>query len=304
MNATLGARSNAGDRTTWLLAILDSMSLSEELSGLRVLADLDSRATPGFDGDKSAGKSALSDLGDELADLQEQLFAEGASGGRRSVLLVLQGMDTSGKGGTIREVAGLVDPQGLTITSFKKPTPEELDHDFLWRIERALPAPGQIAIFDRSHYEDVLIGRVRRLAPPEEIERRYGAIEDFERRYVESGGVLVKCLLHIEPQDQLDRLHQRLDDPSKHWKFNPGDVDERLLWDDYQAAYRIVLDRCSGVAPWHVVPSGRKWYRNWAVAQVLLEHLRAMELSWPVADFDVDEQRRRLEASSALGRPA
>ncbi|ALX05021.1 MULTISPECIES: PPK2 family polyphosphate kinase [Aeromicrobium] len=276
-----------------------SQSLSSTLSAVSSLAEVDSRSTPGFDGDKAAGKAALAELGTELADLQERLHAHGTTGDPRSVLVVLQGMDTSGKGGTIEKVVGLVSPLGVRIASFKKPTPEELAHDFLWRVERRLPSAGELGVFDRSHYEDVLIGRVRRLADVDEVERRYDAINAFERRYVESGGTVLKCLLHISPDDQAARLLARLDDPTKHWKFNPGDIDERELWDDYQDAYDLVLQRTStDVAPWHVVPSGRKWYRNWAVGRLLLEHLRALDLTWPEADYDVDEQRARLAASS------
>ncbi|MCO7239794.1 MULTISPECIES: PPK2 family polyphosphate kinase [unclassified Aeromicrobium] len=276
-----------------------SQSLSSTLSAVSSLAEVDSRSTPGFDGDKAAGKAALAELGTELADLQERLHAHGTTGDPRSVLVVLQGMDTSGKGGTIEKVVGLVSPLGVRIASFKKPTPEELAHDFLWRVERRLPSAGELGVFDRSHYEDVLIGRVRRLADVDEVERRYDAINAFERRYVESGGTVLKCLLHISPDDQAARLLARLDDPTKHWKFNPGDIDERELWDDYQEAYDLVLQRTStDVAPWHVVPSGRKWYRNWAVGRLLLEHLRALDLTWPEADYDVDEQRARLAASS------
>ena len=252
-------------------------------------------ATPGFDGDKSDGKDALEDLGDALADLQERLFAEGLTGGRRSVLLVLQGMDTSGKGGIVRNAAGLVDPQGLRIKSFKAPTDEELAHDFLWRISRELPRSGMIGIFDRSHYEDVLIARVRSLVSSERIERRYDAINDFEQRLVDEGTVVVKCMLHISAEKQEERLLERLDDPHKHWKFNPGDVDERALWPAYQNAYEIALERCNtDAAPWLLIPSDRKWYRNWAVATILRETLEGMDLGWPAADFDVGEQRRRL----------
>jgi PPK2 family polyphosphate:nucleotide phosphotransferase len=273
-------------------------TLSERLTGVTTLASVDSRSTPGFDGGKSDAKKAIAGLGEDLADLQERLYAQGTRDDRRSVLLVLQGMDTSGKGGTIRHAAGLVDPQGLRIASFKKPTPEELEHDFLWRIEKELPPPGRIGIFDRSQYEDVLIARVRELAPADEIERRYGAINEFEQAYADAGGTVVKCLLHISADDQKERLAARLDDPTKHWKYNPGDIDERTRWDDYQRAYDLVLERCStDIAPWFVVPSGRKWYRNWAVATLLLEHLRALGLAWPAADFDVVAERARLSAS-------
>ena len=273
-------------------------SLREQLSGVTTLGDVDTRSTPGFHGDKKDAKEAMEDLGEELADLQERLWANGTRDDPRTVLLVLQGMDTSGKGGSIRHAAGLVDPQGLRITSFRKPTPEELEHDFLWRIEKALPQPGTIGIFDRSQYEDVLICRVRELAPAEEIERRYGAINDFEQAYVDGGGTIIKCLLHISADEQKERLFARLGDSAKHWKYKPGDVDERVLWNDYQQAYDLALERCStDAAPWFVVPSGRKWYRDWAVATLLLEHLRALDLRWPAADFDVDAEKARVAAS-------
>lgn len=260
------------------------------------LSTYDSRATTGFDGKKADAAKQLAAVGSELGDLQEKLYAGGRTDASPArVLLVLQGMDTSGKGGIIRHVAGLVDPQGLAITSFKKPTPEELEHDFLWRVESRLPEPGMIGVFDRSHYEDVLIGKVRRLAEPEEIERRYGAINDFEQKFTDSGGVLIKCFLHITKDDQKERLAARLDDPTKHWKYNPGDLDERMLWDDYQRAYALALEHCStDRAPWHLVPSGRKWYRNWAVATLLAEQLRALDLAWPKAEFDVDAEKARL----------
>ena len=260
------------------------------------LTSYDTNDQPGFEGDKDDGKEALEDLGDEIADLQERLFAQGTTGRRASVLLVLQGMDTSGKGGVVRKAAGLVDPQGLRIMSFKAPTAEELGHDFLWRISRELPGAGKIGIFDRSHYEDVLIARVRGLVPIERIERRYEAINAFEERLVHEGTVVVKCMLHISAETQEERLLERLDNPDKHWKFNPGDVDERALWPTYQRAYEIAIERCNTeAAPWHIVPADRKWYRNWAVAMILTETLRAMDLTWPVADFDVDAQRQRLQ---------
>jgi PPK2 family polyphosphate:nucleotide phosphotransferase len=262
------------------------------------LASVDPEGRPGFDGDKDEGKAALDSLQDELADLQERLYAEARSGGGRSLLLVVQGMDTSGKGGVMRHCVGMFDPQGVDITAFKAPTDEERRHDFLWRVEKRLPEPGMIGIFDRSHYEDVLIARVRALAPADEIERRYDAINDFEQRVVQSGTTILKCMLHISAGEQKDRLMARLDNPDKHWKFNPGDVDERKRWDDYQRAYEIALERCSTeAAPFHVVPSDRKWYRNWAVATLLLEHLRALDPQWPPADFDVEEQKRLLAAT-------
>jgi PPK2 family polyphosphate:nucleotide phosphotransferase len=201
----------------------------------------DTRATPGFDGGKAEGKAALAALDPTISKQQEMLFAEGRSGGTRRVLLVLQGMDTAGKGGVMRHAVALFDPQGVQTKAFGPPTDEELDHDFLWRIRRELPEAGKIGIFDRSHYEDVLVGRVRKLAPPEEIERRYDAINEFEAELVESGTTVVKCMLHISADEQRERLLARLDDPAKHWKFNPKDVDERAFWSSYQKAYEIVL---------------------------------------------------------------
>jgi len=268
-------------------------------SGSIDLSMFDSRATPGIDGVKGDAPHLLEKLGKRLAEEQERLYAGGRSGtDERRMLLVLQGMDTSGKGGVIRKAVGLIDPQGLAIRSFKEPTDEELAHDFLWRMENALPEPGILGIFDRSHYEDVLIGRVRKLVDEAEIERRYGAINAWEKELAKSGVTIVKCFLHISTDVQLDRLQKRLDRPDKHWKYNPGDVDDRKLWDDYRQAYEIAIERCnSEVAPWFIVPSGRKWYRNWAVASLLAEHLGAMGLEWPKADFDVETEKRRLAAT-------
>lgn len=268
-------------------------------SGTVGLASFDSRATTGFNGSKKDSPPLMVAVGEDLADRQERLFAGGRSESTtRSVLLVLQGMDTSGKGGIVRQAAGLVDPQGVKITSFKKPTRQELAHDFLWRIAKALPEPGMIGIFDRSHYEDVLISRVRKLATDKEIERRYGAINDFEAAYVEGGGTIIKCFLHITADDQKERLEARLDDPTKYWKYHPADLDEREKWADYQRSYEVALERCStDAAPWFLVPSGRKWYRNWAVAQLLLEHLESLELEWPKAAFDVKAEKKRLASS-------
>jgi PPK2 family polyphosphate:nucleotide phosphotransferase len=265
------------------------------------LSAIETDAAPGFDGGKTAGRASLAEMGPELADLQERLFAEGRSEGRRRILLVLQGMDTSGKGGTLRRTVGLVDPQGVRITSFKAPTEEERSHDFLWRIRRALPDAGYVGVFDRSHYEDVLIARVRELAPAEEIERRYGAINEFEEELVAAGTTIIKCMLHISADEQKERLRARLDDPTKHWKFNAGDLDERAFWPAYRAAYETALERTNTEhAPWHVIPADKKWFRDLAVGGLLLDALRGMELSWPKADFDVDEQRRRLEEEDPI----
>jgi PPK2 family polyphosphate:nucleotide phosphotransferase len=264
-------------------------------SGPVDLSAYDTDVTPGVDSNKEKGKHALFLLGDELSELQERLFAQGRSGSPRRILLVLQGMDTSGKGGVLRHTVGLVDPQGVRITSFKAPTEEERAHDFLWRIRRALPDRGFIGVFDRSHYEDVLIGRVHQLAPPEEIERRYDAINDFERELTDAGTTIVKCMLHISPGEQRKRLLARLAKPTKYWKYNAADVDERALWSDYQRAYEIAIERTNTEhAPWHVVPSDRKWYRNLAIGELLMETLEVMDLDWPPAAFDVDAERARL----------
>ncbi len=258
-------------------------------------------ATPGFNGKKAEGVQALLDLGPDLSELQERLFAEGNSGSNRNVLLVLQGMDTSGKGGTLGHTVGLVDPQGVRIHSFKAPTKEELAHDFLWRIEKAVPGPGYLGVFDRSHYEDVLIVRVRELAPPEEVESRYDAINEFEKRLVEGGTTIVKCMLHISADEQKERLLARLDDPTKHWKYNPKDLDERALWPAYREAYEIALERTNTEhAPWHVIPADRKWYRNLAIGRLLHQTLSDLGLQWPVADFDVETEKKRLAEEKAV----
>ena len=269
-------------------------------SGSDALAERDPAATPGFKQGKRAAEKALRETGPELADLQERMFADAYTGGRRRVLVVLQGMDTAGKGGVIDKALGQLSPNGFRLKSFKKPTEEELAHDFLWRIDQALPEAGMVGVFDRSHYEDVLVGRVHQLADEQEIERRYDAINAWEKNLVDEGTVVIKCLLHMSRDVQRERLLARLDDPDKQWKFHPNDIDERELWDDYQKAYAIALERCNtDAAPWYVVPSDRKWYRNWAVGQLLLEALRGMRLEWPEPEYDVAEQRKRLEDEDA-----
>jgi PPK2 family polyphosphate:nucleotide phosphotransferase len=236
----------------------------------------------------------------ELSDLQERLFASGrvSETDAKKVLVILQGMDTSGKGGVIRHAIGMVDPQGVKIKAFKAPTAEERKHPFLWRIERELPPPGLIGIFDRSHYEDVLVARVRNLVEQSVWNARYDEINAWEKGLLDTGTILIKCFLHISSAEQKDRLLARLDDPTKHWKYHPGDIEERARWFAYVEAYQAVLERCSTqLAPWFVIPADRKWYRNWAVAQLLLEHLRALNLEWPVADFDVETEKKRLAAT-------
>ncbi|MEI7056798.1 PPK2 family polyphosphate kinase [Nocardioides sp. CCNWLW239] len=275
------------------------MSLLDELrlpAGPVDLRTYDTNSAPGVGADKVTGKQVLAELGPTLIELQTKLFASKEGDDPRRVLLVLQGMDTSGKGGVLKHTVGLVDPVGVKITSFKAPTEEERAQDFLWRIEKAVPELGYLGVFDRSHYEDVLIGRVRELASPSEIERRYGAINDFEKRLAEDGTVILKCMLHISPKEQKKRLLARLEDPTKHWKYSPGDIDERQLWDRYQEAYEIALERTNTeYAPWYLVPSDKKWYRNLAIGELLLETLDRLDLDWPAPSFDIAEEKKRLE---------
>jgi PPK2 family polyphosphate:nucleotide phosphotransferase len=265
------------------------------------MADFDPSATPGYPGEgKGDADERTAALGPEISDLQERLYAAGRSTPETAprVLVVLQGMDTSGKGGVIRQAIGLVDPQGVDLTSFKAPSKEELAHHYLWRIRNALPGPGKVGIFDRSHYEDVLVVRVLNLVPEDVWSTRYDEINEFEAELVAGGTTLIKCMLNISFEEQKGRLAERLEDPSKHWKYNPGDVDARALWPAYMEAYAAALEKCSTeAAPWHVIPSDRKWYRNWAVAELLREKLAALDLGWPKADFDVELEKRRVAES-------
>jgi PPK2 family polyphosphate:nucleotide phosphotransferase len=231
-----------------------------------------------------------------LAGLQERLWAESTAGGNRSVLLVLQGMDTAGKGGVTEHVVGACGPIGVQYTAFKKPTEDELAHHFLWRIEQRVPPAGVIGVFDRSHYEDVLIVRVHDLVPEVEWQARYAEINAFEERLAAQGTTIIKCFLHISSETQRERLLARLDDPDKHWKFHESDVDERAYWDAYVSAYEAALSRCNtAAAPWYVVPADDKEYRNWAVGQLLLETLEELDPAYPRPALDVDRLRARLE---------
>jgi len=262
------------------------------------LSGVDPDSTPGYTGSKEDGRLLLADMDDELTELQEKLFAESRFGGRKRILLILQAMDTAGKGGIVRHVIGSVDPQGIHHHAFKAPTEEERAHDFLWRVERELPEAGIIGVFDRSHYEDVLVQRVRRLSAPGEIERRYAAIREFEDLVAGGGTRIVKVMLHISKDEQRDRLLERLDRPDKRWKFSPGDIDERRRWDDYMEAYRIAIERTrTDDAPWYVVPANKKWYARIAVQQLLIDALHAIDPQWPAPKYDVAEQRRRLVKS-------
>lgn len=263
------------------------------------LADVDPDGKPGYDKGKAHGVRDLAAGLEKLSQLQERLFAESRVGvATDAVLLVLQAMDSAGKGGIVRHVVGGVDPQGVSLAAFKAPTAEEREHDFLWRIEKRLPEPGFIGVFDRSHYEDVLIGRVRQLADASEIERRYEAITAFEARVAAAGTRIVKVMLHISPEEQKARLMERLERPDKHWKYNPGDVDERMLWPQYMDAYQAVFDRTSTeAAPWYVVPANSKWYARLAVQELLLAALEDIDPQWPGADYDVEAEKKRLAAS-------
>jgi len=234
-------------------------------------------------------------LADEehIGSLQECLHAEGT----RSVLIVLQGMDTSGKDGTIRHALRGLNPQGVRIVSFKAPTPNERRHDFLWRVKRQLPLPGEIVIFNRSHYEDVLIAKVRELASPRVIDERYGLINRFEDHIVKHGTAILKVFLHISAEEQRERLLARLGDQDKHWKFSGGDIKERPYWDDYQKAYAAAIGRCSTpTAPWYVIPANRKWYRDWAVSRLLIETMEEMKLSYPNPHLDVRALKKQIKA--------
>ncbi|NEN08029.1 polyphosphate kinase 2 family protein [Diaminobutyricibacter tongyongensis] len=262
------------------------------------LSETATDARPGFDRGKKQAAAALTEGSAALRELQEKLFAAGTVGERKQVLLVLQAMDTAGKGGIVSHVVRAVDPNGVKYVAFKAPTPVELAHDFLWRVAKRVPAAGEFGVFDRSHYEDVLIARVHELAPPKEIERRYDAINRFERELVETGTAIVKVMLHISKDEQKKRLASRLERDDKHWKYNPADVDERMRWDDYQTAFQRMFERTStDVAPWYVVPADRKWYARLAVQHLLIDALQGMDLDWPEVDYDIEKEKKRLAAS-------
>ncbi|RIV37235.1 PPK2 family polyphosphate kinase [Micromonospora radicis] len=268
------------------------------------LAAVDPRSTPGLPDARLTGpqrkgwaRRQVELVGAGLARQQEMLFAGAKAdptAGQR-VLLVLQAMDCGGKDGTIKRVVGAMNPLGVHIRSFGPPSAEELEHHFLWRIRRALPPPGCLGVFNRSHYEDILVPRVQAEAPEQVWRPRYAEIEDFERELTGAGVRLVKVFLHISYGEQARRLLARLDDPTKHWKYHPSDVDARARWDDYQVAYGDLLGRSgTDVAPWYVVPADRKWYRDWAVAHLLRETFDTLALGYPPADFDIARERERL----------
>ena len=263
------------------------------------VADIDTDSSPGFSGDRADAETVLAERTERYAELQEMLYANGKSGrDQRSVLLVLQGMDTAGKGGIVKHVVGAGNPMGLRYTGFGVPTEEERSHHYLWRIRKALPPGGHIGVFDRSHYEEVLVVRVHNLVPPDVWEQRYDEINAFERELVDAGTTVVKVAMFVSLDEQKRRLAERLERPDKYWKYNPGDVDERKLWPAYQEAYQAVLDRTStDYAPWFVVPCDKKWYNRLAVTELLIWALKGLEMTWPPADFDVQAEQKKLAAS-------
>ncbi len=262
-----------------------------------LVADIKANATPGFKGSKKCAPDLQDERNVVFAELQEMLYARSRSGDDRKVLLVLQGMDTAGKGGIVKHVVGAGNPQGIRYASFGKPTDEEMSHHYLWRIRNALPPAGHIGVFDRSHYEDVLIVRVHELVPADVWGARYDEINAFEKELVDDGTTIIKVAMFVSLDEQKKRLAKRLRRPDKYWKYNPADIDERELWPKYQEAYQVMLDRTStDYAPWHVIPCDRKWYSRLAITELLIESLTGLDLSWPPADFDVEAEKRRLES--------
>jgi PPK2 family polyphosphate:nucleotide phosphotransferase len=250
------------------------------------LPDWSTNDTDGFDGDKGDAQTLLLDLNSRLADLQGLLYAEG----KHQVLVVLQGMDTSGKDGTIKHVFRTVNPLGVKVANFKRPNDRELAHDYLWRVHEHTPARGHITIFNRSHYEDVLVVRVHDLVPKKQWSRRYRHIRHFEHMLNDEGTIVRKFFLHISKEEQKARLQERLQNPKKQWKFEHGDVDERKLWDEYQEAYEAALSETStDAAPWFVVPSDRKWYRNLVISQILIDTLESLDMRYPEPSQGLDK---------------
>jgi PPK2 family polyphosphate:nucleotide phosphotransferase len=255
-----------------------------EAGNVVTLNDYDPDDTSAAPKGKSPTKKFSTDLSNEIEILQELLYAEG----KHKLLIVLQGMDTSGKDGVIRHVFDGVNPQGVKVASFKVPTPEELGHDYLWRIHKHTPASGMITIFNRSHYEDVLVVRVHNLVPEDRWGKRYEHINAFEKLLADEGTTILKFYLHINLDEQKSRLQERLDDPSKHWKFSVGDLKERKRWNEYISAYEEMLSKTSTPwAPWYIVPSNKKWYRNYVVANIILETLKSLQMKYPEPEDDL-----------------
>ncbi len=250
------------------------------------LADFPTRSDQNWSEGKAAGRSRVKDLARDLARLQDVFYAQGD----RRLLVVLQAMDTAGKDSTIRDVFGRMNPQGVRVTSFKQPTPIELAHDYLWRVHPHVPADGHISIFNRSHYEDVLVVRVENLVEEDRWERRYDHIVDFERLLADEGTAIVKFFIHISAEEQRERLQSRLDDVSKHWKFDSGDLTTRARWDQYIEAYSEMLARTSTEhAPWYVVPGDRKWYRKLVIGEIMVDLMEGMDLAYPENHEDLSD---------------
>ncbi|HSO24774.1 MAG TPA: polyphosphate kinase 2 family protein [Chondromyces sp.] len=245
--------------------------------------------------DRDQAEDRTAELVERLRDLQHLMYAQD----RHSLLIVLQGRDAAGKDGTIRKVFGPMNPQGCRVTSFKVPTAEELEHDFLWRCHKATPRRGEVAIFNRSHYEDVLVVRVRGLVPKSVWRARYEHINAFERLLADSGTTILKFFLHIDREEQLERFGKRIENPKKNWKISDADYSERPLWDDYTAAYEEAFRRCStDHAPWFVIPANRKWARNLAIAEITVEALEKLKMRFPKPQVDMDEIRRKYHEAA------
>lgn len=269
-------------------------ALTASRSGVE-LARIDPGGTPCFSGKKAKGVKQRKRLAGLVKDLQERVYANGQTGGSRSVLIVLQGMDTAGKSGAIKRLVRATNPIGARITAFASPTPEERAHDFLWRIRPHVPEPGQVVIWDRSHYEDVVAAPVREGLDPTTLEQRLDVINRFEAELAESGTVLLKCFFHISRDEQRKRLLARLENPAKVWKWSDSDLEDRALWPQLMEAYEHAIERtCSSSAPWYIVPADRKWYRDWALSTLLIERIEELGLDWPRADFDLEAARSSL----------
>jgi PPK2 family polyphosphate:nucleotide phosphotransferase len=259
------------------------------------LGELDPGSTEGFEGDKKQGLAEAARLVKELDSLQEMLYAQH----KHKVLIVLQGMDTSGKDGTIRRVFEGVNPQGVKVASFKVPTAEEAAHDYLWRIHAQMPASGEIVIFNRSHYEDVLVVRVHKLVPAATWRARFAQINDFEKMLSQEGTLIIKFFLHIGFDEQRKRLRDRLADQTKLWKYNPEDLKERTLWKDYMKAYEDVLTKTTtDYAPWCIVPSDRRWFRDLVIADAIVKALRALKMEYPRPGFDLEAAKVDLDQAA------
>jgi len=247
------------------------------------LAEIDTRDKSLYSGGKKHHYDEIHELREELREMQNLLYAEG----KQKLLVVIQAMDTGGKDGCVKTVFGRVDPQGIEVCPFKKPSEEELAHDFLWRIHQHAPAKGMISVFNRSHYEDIIAVKVKNIFPVEVWSKRYRHIVEFERMLAEEGTKIVKIFLHISKDEQKERLQARLDEPDKNWKFNPGDLEDRARWDDFMAEYETIFEKTStDYAPWYIIPADRKWYRNIVVSQIIIDALKSLNMSYPTIDWD------------------